>query len=51
MRRQLTISTVIDHNNDYILVDSERAAIVVTQRGRSKGEITLRYVSLSLLSH
>ena len=27
----LTVCTVVDHDHDYVLVDSERAAIVVTQ--------------------
>jgi hypothetical protein len=27
----LTVSTVVDHDHDYVLVDSERAAIVITQ--------------------
>jgi hypothetical protein len=37
----LTVSTIVDHDNDHILVHGKRAAIVVSQRSCTKSKIAL----------
>jgi hypothetical protein len=37
----LTVSTIVDHDNDYVLVHGKRTAIIESQRSCTKSKIAL----------